>query len=167
MRIDDLRLLYEYNYWANARILRAAEGLSDEQLLAPAPFPSGSLRGTLVHTMSAEWIWRQRWQGATPRAMLDEAEFPTLAAICERWEAEEAALRALLATLSDEDVQRPLAVVNTRGVVQPPMPLWQLMLHLVNHGTQHRSESAAILTAAGRSPGDLDLVLFLRERASG
>lgn len=167
MRADDLRLLFEYNFWANARILRAAEGLSEEQLLAPAPFPSGSLRGTLVHTLSAEWIWRQRWQGQMPRAMLAAAEVPTMAAIRERWEVEEAALRALLATLNDEDVLQPLAVVNTRGVQQAPMPLWQLMLHLVNHGTQHRSEAAAMLTAAGRSPGDMDLVLFLRERASG
>ena len=56
-------------------------------------------------------------------------------------------------------------MTNTRGVPQPALPIWQMMAHVVNHGTQHRAEAAAILTAAGRSPGDMDMILFLRERA--
>jgi uncharacterized damage-inducible protein DinB len=99
--------------------------------------------------------------------MLDEGAFPTLGTIRERWHEEKLAMRSYLAGRTDADLTRPLAVVNTRGVVQPPLPLGQMMLHLVNHGTQHRSEAAAMLTALGRSPGDLDLILFLRERASG
>ena len=42
---------------------------------------------------------------------------------------------------------------------------WQMLAHVVNHGTQHRSESAALLTQAGRSPGDLDMIVWLEERA--
>ncbi len=42
--------------------------------------------------------------------------------------------------------------------------LWHCLVHVVNHGTQHRSECAAMLTDFGHSPGDLALALFLWER---
>ena len=45
------------------------------------------------------------------------------------------------------------------------MTMWQALLHVFNHGTQHRSEAAALLTDAGRSPGDLDLIDFAEEQA--
>ena len=85
MQVDTIRLLYDYNDWANERILRAADGMAAEELEAPAAFPSGSLRGTLVHTLSAEWIWLRRWKGDAPTTMLSERELPTLEAIRARW----------------------------------------------------------------------------------
>ena len=160
MTIAYFRTLYDYNYWANARILRAAEHLSEAQLIASTQESHGSPRGTLVHTMGAEWIWRSRWQGIMPTAILREEDFPTLESINERWGEEEQQMRAFLATLSDADVQRVIHYTNTQSQAYAA-PLWQMMAHLVNHGTQHRSEAAMTLSALGHSPGDLDLLVFL------
>ncbi len=72
-------LLFDYNYWANQRIFKAAQRVSQEQYAAPYPLSHGSLRGMLVHTLSAERIWRQRVQEAiSPTAMLKESDFPDL-----------------------------------------------------------------------------------------
>jgi uncharacterized damage-inducible protein DinB len=45
------------------------------------------------------------------------------------------------------------------------VPFWQMLAHVVNHGTQHRAEAAALLTTVSRSPGDLDMIDFAEARA--
>lgn len=164
MRSDDIRLLFDYNYWANERILSAAAKLSEEQLCAPAQLYHGSLRACLLHTLSAEWIWRCRCQeGTSPPAMLSEADFPTLDALRARWQAEEKAMRSFLASLRDEDLDRIVRGTTTWGKPIENV-LWQLLVHVVNHGTQTRSEAAMLLSEYGQSPGDIDLFVFLRKR---
>jgi uncharacterized damage-inducible protein DinB len=160
MLVEYFKTLYDYNYWANAKILEATEQVSEARFIEETPESHGSLRGTLVHMLSAEWIWRSRWQGTSPMENLREEDLPTLEALRERWREEERQMRAFLATLGEEEVQRVVRYTNTRGQTYAA-PLWQMMGHLVNHGTQHRSEAAVILSRLGHSPGDLDLLIFL------
>jgi len=162
MNVSYFSMLYDYDYWANERILRAAENVSAAQFVA-ATESRWSLRKTLVHTMSAEWLWLSRWRGVSPTAGLNEDEFPTLESIRARWRAVEQDLRAFQAALNDEGLRRTVHYTNLHGQ-SLAFPLWQLMAHVVNHGTQHRAEAAALLTDWGYSPGDMDLTLFLRER---
>lgn len=162
MNTQDIQLLYRYNRWANKRILDAAENLTGEQFLAPASYPHGGLRGTLTHTLFAEWIWRKRWQGESPTQRIKPEEFPTLSSLRARWLEEEKALDAFAASLTDEKLNAPFQFKNTHGEDMENI-LWQAMVHLVNHGTQHRSEAAAMLTEFNHSPGDIDFIVFLRE----
>jgi uncharacterized damage-inducible protein DinB len=159
MQTSDLLLLYDYNYWANRRILDTAARASEAQLGQAHNW--GSVHDTLVHTLSAEWIWRMRCaEGVSPTAGLRHADLPTLEAVRLRWEAEEQAMRSFLAGLGDADLARIVEYKNTRG--QPnAFPLGQLLVHIVNHGTQHRSEAAFVLTEFGHSPGEMDYLLYL------
>jgi uncharacterized damage-inducible protein DinB len=161
MNTRDIRILYDYNCWANARILRAASGLSEEQYLAPGTFPHGGLRGTLVHSMFAEWVWRLRWQGS-PAFRLKPEEFPSVASLEACWLEEERRLMAFVGGLTDQRLEVEFDYVSTEGHPHR-RALWESMLHLVNHGTQHRSEAAVMLTDMGHSPGDIDLIVFLNE----
>jgi uncharacterized damage-inducible protein DinB len=164
MRIQDISTLYEYSYWATGRILAAATQVSTEQFLARTSHSHGSLRGTLIHTLSAEWIWRVRCQdGLSPSRMLSEADFPTLEALQTRWRAEEQAMWGYLTSLGDADLSRTIRYSRTGGHPQENL-LWHILVHVVNHGTQHRSEAAAVVTDYGQSPGDIDFIVFLRER---
>lgn len=160
MNKQDILILYKYNQWANRKILDAAANLSQEQFLAEASFPHGGLRGTLVHTLFAEWIWRNRWEGSSPTIRLKPEEFPTFEALRIRWLQEEKHLMDFVEGLTDERLDQTFHYKTTRGEPQRRI-LWQAMAHVVNHGTQHRAEAAALLTDFGCSPGDVDMIYFL------
>jgi len=162
MNKQDILTLYKYNQWANAKILNAAANLTPEQFLAHATFPHGGLRGTLVHTLFAQWIWRNRWEGTSPTYRLKPEEFPTFDSLRARWMHEEEMLMEFVEALTDERLESMLQYSNTKGVPHQQI-LWKMMAHVVNHGTQHRAEAAALLTDFGCSPGDVDMIYFLDE----
>jgi len=163
MNIEDIQHLYNYNYWANAKILARTREVSHEQFVASASFPHGGLRGTLAHVLDAEFDWRLRFQGLGSAEELLPDDFPTPQSLEARWQQEEQAMRAYLAGLRDEDLTGPLRYTPSDGKPRDRI-LWQSLMHLVNHGTQHRSEAAALLTDFGHSPGDLDFNVFLDEK---
>ena len=162
MNKQDVLLLYKYNQWANAKILDAAANLTPEQFTAPATFPHGGLRGTLVHALSAEWIWRTRWEGTSPTYMLKAEEFPDFPSLRARWAEEEMRLMNFVSSVPEERLNNTFDYTNTSGKPFTRI-LWHAMVHLVNHGTQHRTEAAAMLTDFGCSPGDIDLIFFVSE----
>jgi uncharacterized damage-inducible protein DinB len=109
--------------------------------------------------------WLQWWSGVLSadeayRLQVDPADFPDLESMRSFHEQVRQELRAFLDRLGEDDTQRVLSHTMPDGTAFR-MRLWQLMLHVANHGTQHRSEVAALMTAAGASPGDLDLVFYL------
>ncbi len=164
MQIDDLKLFFEYNRWANRRIREAAQKVTPEEYTAPAPLSHKSLRGALVHVLSAEWIWRKRAQeGISPPAMLSPEAYPTFKSLREAWEDEDRTMQLYLDGLDEDDINRRVSYTNTRGETYTNI-LWHLLVHVVNHGTQFRSEAAVRLTQLGHSPGDLDFIAFLREK---
>ncbi|MBC8075093.1 MAG: DinB family protein [Chloroflexales bacterium] len=164
MDTASFRTLFDYNGWANARVLAAAAQLSPAQFVAPAGLSHGSVRGTLVHVLGTEWMWRQRYQlGVSPPALPDEAAYGTLAAIHQWANEEAAAVREFLTGLDDAALVAPVHYTNTRGTAFAT-PLWQILTHIVNHGTQFRSETAVALSQAGHSPGDLDFIAFVRSQ---
>ncbi len=162
MNKHDITLLYKYNQWANAKILNAALQVTNDQFLASATFPHGGLRGTLVHTLFAEWIWRHRWEGTSPVIRLKPEDFPSLEALRTRWADEEKLMMAFVDNVTDDRLNSLFFYTTTKGEPHERI-LWQAMVHVVNHGTQHRSEAAALLTDFGHSPGDIDLIYFLSE----
>lgn len=178
MKTDEIKLLYRYNDWANQIILETCARVTPEQYVAVTSF--GCLRATVVHILDSAWGWRlgfekyfvpanapqgeeaKMWDGSDE---LTEADLPTLDALNKRWQAEEQAMRAYLDGLHDEDLNGFLRYRVPEGFVRERV-LWHCLVHVVNHGTQHRSEAAALLTNYGQSPGGLDFTAFLNEAQS-
>jgi uncharacterized damage-inducible protein DinB len=166
MKTDEIKLLYKYNYWADQRILATCAKVSQEQYIAATSY--GNLRATVIHILDAEWSWRlgfqKYFQAEDPtlwnHTELTEADVPTLDSLQERWQPEERAMRAYVGSLSDQDLNGLVRYLIPGGILRERV-LWHCLLHVVNHGTQHRSEAAALLTSYGQSPGGLDFTAFL------
>lgn len=163
MQTADLTLFFEYNRWANARVLAASRKLAPDQWFAPAQTSFGSLMGTLVHIYAAERSWRLRLQETiSPDRLETAADFPSLDALAAAWTAEEARMQGFVSGLTEDDLVRWVEYTTTSGRPQGST-LWKALLHVVIHGAQFRAEAGAVLGALGHSPGDLDFILFQRE----
>ena len=165
MLAEALRMLYGYNSYATARILDTTADLSPEELLGPMPGEQRSIRDTLVHILSAQDGWLSWWDGRPPPAeaasrRVNPEDFPDVPAILSEWERIDAMTHDFVDTLDDEGAAHILERTLRDGS-KIKRDLWVLMLQVANHGTQHRSEIAARLTALGRSPGNLDLMQYV------
>ncbi|MBC7815208.1 MAG: DinB family protein [Burkholderiales bacterium] len=165
MNISDIQWLYDYNCWANELMLTTAAELSPQQLTQPTSFSWGDLRGTLIHTLDSEHMWRNLCQhNIIIKQRLTETEpFPTLESIVTYWKTEENEMRAYLDGLRDSDMGNIVSYDTDEGDHRERV-LWHCLLHMINHGTQHRSECAAMLTDFGHSPDGIDMTRYLNER---
>ncbi len=165
MNVRDILTIYDYNYWATNRILTASQPLNPKQFTTPTLHSFGSLRGTLTHILDAECAWRMLCQHNTLTYFnaLREENFPSFGSLARHWNEEEHLMRAYLSTLSDDDLSRVIRYTTDEGDKRERV-LWHCLLHVVNHGTHHRSEVAEILTEYDHSPGELDFTVFLNEQ---
>jgi uncharacterized damage-inducible protein DinB len=165
MLAETLRKQYAYTSWATHRVLDAAANLAPEQLHEPGTAGHGSIRDTFLHLMDTHRGWLSWWDGSLSAEesyalQLDAAEFPDIPSLRAAWSEIERQTEAFVSGLSETDPERVYSMGLPNGRTWQ-MPLWGMMLHVANHGTQHRAEIAVMLTGFGHSPGDLDLLFFL------
>ncbi len=162
MRPTDISALFDHLYWIRDRILTAADHPS-APFVEPSPPTVRDLRTTLVHELDVEWSWRVRL-AAEDRTVFspdDEelvaTDFADLGAIRARWATDEAELRAWIATLDEAALDGPCRT-EASGVGHP---FWFHLQHIYTHAIQQFADAAVLLTAAGRSPGELDFLDFV------
>ncbi len=157
--VPGIRDLFRYNRWANARLFEAVARLSPEEFVRDLGSSYPSVRDTLLHIVWAEWIWLQRWNGASPRTVFEASDFPDARVLRSRWSEIDAGQQAFLETLTDERLIAVVSYVNLQGQVWR-YPLWRQMCHVVNHSTYHRGQSTTMLRQLGARAVATDLLVF-------
>jgi uncharacterized damage-inducible protein DinB len=166
MTPEYVRELYGFNAWADRRVLDACSPLTDEQFTRDLGFSFPSVRDTLVHIMGGEWLWLAFWRGhPSPRTEMETefaiGRFANLASVRTRWEPLETDLLGFVRGLAAADLEKTL--YNPRH--QFSYPLRALLQHVVNHGTYHRGQVAAMLRKLGAAPNATDYGLYWRSLA--
>jgi uncharacterized damage-inducible protein DinB len=165
MNVEDFHTLYNYNSWANRRVLEACAPLSAEQFTRNNGSSFPSVRDTLAHICGAEWIWLERWNGGTPTAIPAAADYPDFETLKRRWTEIEENLLAYIASLGPDDVNRVIQFKTLSGTPFS-QPLGQCLQHVANHSTYHRGQVTTMLRQLGAKPAPTDLIFFYRERAT-
>jgi uncharacterized damage-inducible protein DinB len=162
----DIRFLYAYNRFANARTLRAAAVLGPEQLQRGMGTSHCSVFGTLAHILWAEWRWLGRCLAPAPAPGPDPLLCADLPALAARWGDLERAQAEFLGRLPEAALQEPRTYENPPGTPWT-YPLWQMLQHLVNHSTYHRGQVTTLLRQLGARAEATDLLVFVDEGEPG
>jgi len=160
MNKTDVEYLYSYDRWANARILDAVSGLTEEQFTMDMKSSHGSIRDTLSHILAAEWIWLERWNGVSPKALLNPSAFPTVGALRERWSEVERGYNEFIERITDASLDMVITYTNTKDE-EWSYPLVQMLQHVMNHSSYHRGQVVTMLRQLGEKGVTVDLLVFM------
>ena len=137
MRLDEVDTLLAYDVWTNERVLAAAKALPPPKLVeAFMGLSFGNVSGTLTHAYNAEYVWRKRYQEGVAVPSIPSDFFPGLEALGTAWRENTREMTAFFAALAEDALDRKII----HGGGARSTPLWQIILHVVNHGTQFRGK---------------------------
>ncbi|HTO86327.1 MAG TPA: DinB family protein [Thermoanaerobaculia bacterium] len=159
---QEIARLYEFNRWANGRTLEACDAVSAGELEHKVGGSFSTILGTLAHLIGAEWVWLERWQGRSPRALPEG--FANLGDLKSKLAEIEDGQRGVFGTLTPARMAEPISYVNFKGETWS-YPLGDALVHVVNHGTYHRGQVATLLRQLGKTPLATDYLLFLDGKA--
>jgi uncharacterized damage-inducible protein DinB len=164
VNLTDLKTMLDYHYWARDRVLEVLDPLTPEQFTRDLGSSFTSIRDTVAHLHAAEWAWHQRWMGTSPTALLPHDRFADVASVRAAWKDIEAQIRAFVDRGGDSNVEKVyrFKLLNGTG---GEAPFWQMVQHLVNHGSYHRGQVTTMLRQIGAAPAkSVDMIAYYRSR---
>ncbi len=155
--IEDLRALYDYNAWANERLVRTLRELPEADYVREMGGGWPSVRATFVHIAGATDAWAERFAGKEVLVLPKESDLPRLEDAVALLARAEGKHRAHLAMLTRDALDRPFSWTNLSGEVRTA-PFGIVVRHVVNHQTYHRGQIASMVRRLGGKPLATDMV---------
>jgi uncharacterized damage-inducible protein DinB len=163
MNADAFRQFYEYHFSENRKIWDTGVlSLSQEQFMQPVNYSVGSVRNQVVHMMNIDDRWFSGLRGEAVPAFTDPTQFPKREVIRAQWDAVEARMRNYLSKLTDD-------MLTTLPFYEPDQDmtqLWQILMHMVIHGADHRAQLLRLLNDLGLETGPQDYIFYVFDHAS-
>lgn len=157
MDANAFRHLYGYHFHENRQMWeQSIVGLSQDQFTQEVAYSLGSVRNHIVHLISVDDVWFSDLRGVTPADWLDPAQFTDRALIRAYWDNVEQAMQAYLAELQDDMLfSTPLTNEEDRDLT-----VWQVLLQVINHGTDHRAQLLRLLHDLGEKTRPQDYIFY-------
>jgi uncharacterized damage-inducible protein DinB len=160
-----LQLLFQYNQWADRRMLDACAALTNEQFTRNLGSSFSSVRDTVAHLYGAEYVWNERIQGRSPSSLVSGAGFPDLESIRAKLEEIDSYYIDYVSKLTQQDLDRVMKYKSFTGD-EFSNPLWQSLHQLTNHASYHRGQVVTMLRQLGVKGVSTDLIGYYRVQAA-
>lgn len=164
MTLAELNTWLDYHYWARDVLFEAVAPLTPEQFTQPVESSFTSVRDTVAHIYFADWVWYMRWTGQLPATPPANDSWPDLESLRQASQALEGKIRAFVTDGGEAGINR---VCHYKALTGQPAasPFWQMLVHVVNHGSYHRGQVTTLLRQLGAPPPkQLDMIAFFRSR---
>lgn len=161
MNTASVTTLYRYHLWAQALVWECIMTLTDAQFVQPVAYSIGSIRNQVVHQTSVDRRWFARLRGLDTPAHLAADTFETCASIRQVWDADGREHLAWLENLAEDVLQDRVHIALPHRGISVQQPLWQLVTHVVNHGTDHRAQILVALHGMGAPTVEQDMMFYL------
>ena len=161
MNAAAFRHFYDYHFSENRKIWdRYVTQLSDEQFIQHVDYSRGSVRDQILHLISCDDVWFSELRGVEFAGDLNPADFHDRESIRAHWDKVEQNMRDYLAELQDD-------ILFDKPIEEPEedkdLIVWQVLLHVVNHGTDHRAQLLRLLNDLGVKTEYQDYIFYVYE----
>lgn len=166
MDADMIRELYDYHMALNRRVWNECiMQLTDDQFIQTLDYSQGSIRSQTVHMTSVDRRWFAGLQGQEIGHLQPE-DFADRVAVRAQWDEVEARMNRYLEMLTTDTLRQPVRFASNRMGEVEIIP-WEVLLHVVNHGTDHRAQVLAMLHQLGAPTLEQDLMIYLWAKKAG
>lgn len=163
MDISTFKKFYDYNYALHRRVWECIDHITDAQFVEEVPYSIGSIRNHMVHLTGVDERWLARLNGSPVPNALQYADFATRAATRARWEQAAQAMSSYISSLQNSQLDEMVHYdMPQRGGAKQNLR-WQILLHVVNHGTDHRAQILPVLHRLGAPTLEQDFMIYLWE----
>jgi uncharacterized damage-inducible protein DinB len=159
MNSNAFRHFYDYHFAENRKIWDSyISSLSYEQFTQDADYSHGYVRDQIIHLMSADEVWFSELRGVEPSEPFAPAGFDDRQNLRAHWDSIEQGMRNYLAELRDEMLfEKPIEEPEE----DKDLIVWQVLLHVVNHGTDHRAQLLRLLNDLGLKTDYQDYIFYV------
>jgi len=148
-----------FMHWGDKRVLAAAKAVDEAEYYRDRGISFGSLHNLLVHAMGAQWIWLERWKGNSPPRLVNHTDYPTREGLQDSWPVLHGEFYDFIAAQTPQSLGRAVTYKNSRGM-EFTLPLEELILHTLDHGTYHRGQVNTLIKLAGGEPVSVNYFEF-------
>jgi len=162
MSADHFQRMIDYMIWADRRVWACIAALSDDDIARPVAYSLGSLHEQVVHQMEVQWMWLERIKGISTATLPTVLDYPTRESLVERWTRTQEAWHNYVLALEDDDLRTTITYQRMRDNTTLELRLTDILAHVINHATDHRSQMLALIASYGGETFEQDYIFYVQ-----